>query len=129
MAKLNTYVSVHNREHGSVTFGPHDEVPGWAVPLITNPKVWDVAPSEPGVPVESGESDTNADESDDTGSEESEPEKSESSEGVSIPPVKGKGSSAAAWAAYAKSQGYEVDEDAKASEIREALVEAGVPVE
>lgn len=53
----------------------------------------------------------------------------ESDDEVSIPPVKGPGSSATAWAAYALSKGFEVDKDAKASEIRDALAEAGVPVE
>lgn len=53
----------------------------------------------------------------------------ESDDESSIPPVKGPGSSAKAWAAYAIANGYETEEDAKASEIREALAEAGIPVE
>lgn len=46
-----------------------------------------------------------------------------------IPPAKGPGSSAKAWAAYALSKGFAVDENAKASEIREALEAEGIPTE
>ena len=46
-----------------------------------------------------------------------------------VPPMKGPGSSAKAWAAYALTKGFEVEKDAKASEIRDALAEAGIPVE
>lgn len=53
----------------------------------------------------------------------------ESDDESDIPPVKGPGSSAKAWAAYALTKGFEVDTDAKASEIRDALAEAGIPVE
>lgn len=53
----------------------------------------------------------------------------ESNDDTDIPPAKGPGSSAKAWADYAKSKGFDVDSDAKAAEIREALAEAGIPVE
>lgn len=53
----------------------------------------------------------------------------EPDERVSIPPKSGRGSSAAAWAAYALARGYEVDENAKASEIRAALEAEGIPTE
>lgn len=39
MATLNTYVHVHGPD-GPVVFGPEDEVPDWAVKLITNEAVW-----------------------------------------------------------------------------------------
>lgn len=68
---------------------------------------------------------------------EAEPEQSDPHEGKDngkaaapeIPPVKGPGSSAKAWAEYAKKNGFDVDSDAKAADIREALAEAGIPVE
>lgn len=42
MAKLNTYVHVHDfdSEEGPAIFGPDDEVPDWAVKKITTPDVW-----------------------------------------------------------------------------------------
>jgi hypothetical protein len=40
MAKLNTYVHVHDEDGVSHAFGPDDTVPEWAVDLITNPDVW-----------------------------------------------------------------------------------------
>ncbi len=96
--------------------------PAWAAELITNPLAW----VDAGVPVESISEDR---------IEEIAEEVAKTAEALTeatspkIPPKAGKGSSAAAWAAYAKANGFEVEDDAKASEIREALVEAGVPVE
>lgn len=90
--------------------------PAWAVALITNPKVW----AEAGIPVEESAPEA-------TGAVEGEPETV--AEVVGIPPKAGPGSSASAWAAYALAQGFTVEDDAKASEIREALAEAGIPVE
>lgn len=94
--------------------------PAWAADLITNPDAWASHVDESPELVEGLPGD--------------EPPAGEPAEAspteTKIPPLKGKGSSAAAWAEYAKSQGFEVeDEDAKASEIRDALIEAGVPVE
>lgn len=108
--RLASYVSVHTPEQGTVTFGPDDTVPAWAVGLISNPKAWVDAPDEP-VAVTTD---------DDEGDDVSDPV---------IPPVKGRGSSATAWAGYARAHGFEVEPDAKASEIREALAEAGIPIE
>lgn len=45
MAKLNTYVHVHDEDGVSHAFGPDDTVPGWAADLITNPDVWADAPN------------------------------------------------------------------------------------
>lgn len=38
--KLATYVHVTDENFQRHTFGPDDEVPGWAEKLITNPKAW-----------------------------------------------------------------------------------------
>ncbi|QWY79638.1 hypothetical protein PP637_gp08 [Arthrobacter phage Persistence] len=53
MAKLNTYVHVHDADGISHAFGPDDTVPEWAEKAITNPSVWAEAPAAE----ESGEDD------------------------------------------------------------------------
>ena len=110
------------REGELVCFTAGSAPPAWAAKLITNPLVW----AEAGVPVEPV-----AVERIEEGAEEVAKTAEALNEATSakIPPKSGKGSSAAAWAAYAKANGYEVEDDAKASEIRDALAEAGVPVE
>lgn len=119
MAQLARTVWV---EHDGVPtcFTAGSTPPAWATDLITNPAAWAAHVDESPELAESlSEGDPPAAEPAEDGTTE-----------TKIPPLKGKGSSAAAWAEYAKSQGFEVeDEDAKASEIRDALIEAGVPVE
>lgn len=110
MATFTASTIVRDNTGRSHVFTEGQTVPEWAVGLISS----DIL-TEAGVPVEVTESEP------ETGTDEAAK--------VSIPPKAGKGSSATAWAAYAKSQGFEVEDDAKASEIREALAEAGVPVE
>lgn len=44
MARLKTYVHLHH-DHGSTVFGPGEDVPEWAVKLITAPDVWEAAPT------------------------------------------------------------------------------------
>lgn len=46
MAKLNTYVHVHDVDGVSHAFGPDDTLPEWAADLITNPDVWEEAPEK-----------------------------------------------------------------------------------
>lgn len=46
MAKLNTYVHVHDEDGVSHAFGPDDTVPEWAEDRITNPAVWAEAPEK-----------------------------------------------------------------------------------
>ncbi len=110
------------REGELVCFTAGSTPPAWAAKLITNPLAW----VEAGVPVEPVTEER---------IEEIAEEVANTAEALTevtspkIPPKSGKGSSAAAWAVYAKAHGFEVEEDAKASEIREALTEAGVPVE
>lgn len=124
MAELARTVWV---EHDGVPtcFTAGSTPPAWATALITNPSAWaahmDDAPelaegaTDDETPV-STEDAPAADENTDTAE-------------VSIPPKAGPGSSAVAWAAYALSKGFAVEDDAKASEIRDALAEAGIPVE
>lgn len=91
--------------------------PVWATELVTNPAAYAETEMDGEEPTDTAEPGAKAAET-----------QSDLDE-AKIPPKAGRGSSAAAWAAYAKSHGFEVEEDAKASEIRDALVEAGVPVE
>lgn len=44
MARLAQLVHVKDGQGVSHAFGPADEVPAWAVQLITNPKAWAEAP-------------------------------------------------------------------------------------
>ncbi|MBF4578954.1 hypothetical protein [Frigoribacterium sp. VKM Ac-2530] len=120
MAKLRATVVVRDDKFITHVFVPGQDVPKWAVDKITTPGVWAEEPKEPKAPKEPAEpKEPKAPK---------EPEALPAGE-VPIPPKSGAGSSAKAWAAYGLSKGYEVDETAKASEIRDALAEAGVPVE
>lgn len=109
MAKLAGTVHVIDSDNQAHVFGPGDAVPGWAVPLITNPKAW-----------EDGEQPTP------TASEDEAPA---APAGPTPPPRKGKGSSIEAWRAYAAEVGYESDDDATRDEIIATLEADGVPVE
>ncbi|WP_104164686.1 hypothetical protein [Arthrobacter sp. SX1312] len=131
--KLNTFVHVH-RDGESKGFGPGDTVPEWAAKLITNPNVWETPPTKAEEePPGAGPGDTSggsgtAPGGDGAGSTDDQGDAQSPSE-TPIPPKGGKGSSASAWAAYAASKGFEVDADAKASEIIDALADAGIPTE
>jgi hypothetical protein len=50
MAKLKTYVHVHDKDGISHAFGPDDTVPAWAEKAITNPDVWAEAPESDELP-------------------------------------------------------------------------------
>lgn len=41
MARLATFVHVPTGNGGHEIFGPDDEIPAWAVPLITNALAWE----------------------------------------------------------------------------------------
>lgn len=126
MAELATSVWLE-QEGAPVCFAAGSTPPAWAAALITNPGAW---AAEADIPVDAEPGESLA--TDEVAGDESEvvdsAEGNDSGE-VSIPPKAGPGSSASAWAAYALSQGFAVEEDAKASEIREALAEADIPVE
>lgn len=88
MAKLNTFVHVVAiAEDGSQqagTFGPADDLPGWAAAAITNPDVWDGEPpaAEPAPPAPGGDGE------------------------LVEPPRSGKGSGVEAWRKYAEDLGW-----------------------
>lgn len=109
--QINNFVYVMHPENGGIRLSP-GEVPEWAEPLITNPSVIVVAGLEIQEPEKAPK-----------------PKTGQNPSGFDIPPKGGAGSSAAAWAAYAASQGFEVEDTAKASEIREALEAEGIPTE
>lgn len=111
MPVLNSTVIVRDDNFVTHVFLSGDEPPSWAVEKITNPDVWANAP--------------------DRGKSKPEPvaPSVESAPSVKIPPKAGRGSSAKAWSEYAASNGFEVDGDATASEIRDALQEHGIPTE
>lgn len=118
--KLNTFVHVHHNGE-SKAYGPADAIPNDVARLITNPNVWETTPTlvEKVVEPETPTGDQSG-----TGGSGSTPTE------VPIPPKGGKGSSAAAWAAYAASRGFAIeDEDVKASDIIAALAEEGIPTE
>lgn len=117
--RINSFVYLNHPEGGAVCLPP-GEVPEWAVPLITNEAVI-VAEVEPLIPVAPVEGVADAVEAD--------AEQPEAVEEVPVPPKGGRGGSAEAWAKYAASKGFEVEGDAKASDIREALEAEGIPTE
>lgn len=113
MPVLTSTVIVRDDNFVSHVFLAGVEPPKWAVDKISNPDVWEARPStKPSTPAAQKEPELEAD-----------------NERVKIPPKAGRGSSAKAWAAYAADNGFAVESDATASEIREALQEQGVPTE
>lgn len=92
--RLNATVYLHDENDVVRGFGPGDVIPEWVAEQITNPDVW--------------EDDDSADGADEA-------------PGDGAPPRTGKGSSAAAWLAYAKSLGVDVAEDAGRDEIIAAV--------
>lgn len=116
MPVLNTNVIVRDDRFVSHMFMTGDEPPAWAVAKITNPDVWaDASPRQA------------------ITAERTDPVASDTITcpvpTVKIPPRAGRGSSAKAWGDYAAAHGFEVDGDATASEIRNALIENGIPTE
>lgn len=141
--QINNFVHVVHPEFGSKCLSP-GEVPEWAEPLITNPKLIVAgsvaAPAEEPLVI-TGAEESGAGEAEDPALTVQEPENLppaggeldvvEQSDGgeVPIPPKGGRGGSAAKWAEYAASKGFEIDDDATASDIREALEAEGIPTE
>ncbi|WIB25818.1 hypothetical protein [Curtobacterium sp. MCSS17_015] len=113
MPVLNCTVIVRDDTFVTHVFLAGDEPPAWAVKKITNPNVWANASAAVA-------------RNRDTADSAAEPETPAT---VRVPPKAGRGSSAKAWAAYALAQGFAVEGDATATEIREALQEQGIPTE
>lgn len=101
MSRLASHVVVRDDNDEAHTFGPDDEVPGWAVTRITNAKAW-----------EGGEVPTTA---------------SSSTDGP--PPKAGRGSSEDAWRSYAAANDVDVSGAEGRDDIVAACEAAGVPVE
>lgn len=113
MPVLNSTVIVRDDNFVSHVFLAGEEPPKWAVDKISNPDVWEThSITKPSAPAAQNALEVDA-----------------VDEPVKIPPKAGRGSSAKAWAAYAAANGFAVESDATASEIREALQEQGVPTE
>lgn len=113
MARMACNVYVLTEEGESLLLAAGTTPPKWALPQLGEHTL-----------TGSGASEASEDADDESSDDESSDDES-----VPVPPVKGPGSSAKAWAEYAHSKGFDVDSDAKAAEIREALAEAGIPVE
>lgn len=107
--KINAYTHVESPDGGTKELAP-GKVPEWAESLITNPSLI-------------------VDESDDNDSSDGDSDGSGDESDKSNPSVPGKRASAKKWAEYALANGFEVDESATASQIREDLEKAGVPTE
>jgi uncharacterized membrane protein len=136
MAQLNTYVPVSDSGGKSHLFGPGDEIPEWAVALITNPEVW-VAETE-----ESAKAKADAEQAAAAAAAAAEADaaaaakaKADAANKLSIPPKGGPKATADAWAAYAKqeiaSRGLQIDipADASRGDIIDALTSAEIPTE
>lgn len=120
MGRLSTYVWVADEKGRRTLFAPGDDVPAWATGLIRNPRAWAdadapaPAPAAPAAEVPPEPVD--------------DPAPATSAAPVGTPPPRnGKGSSRAAWAAYATSNGVTPAEDDQRDEIIDALDEAGIP--
>ncbi|ARC55983.1 hypothetical protein AS850_02705 [Frondihabitans sp. 762G35] len=135
MPKLKDTVVVRDEHFATHVLPAGSVAPDWAVPLITNPAVWDenddttptppkpkpkakAAPAAAGKDPQAGPAEGGEDETPDpdAGAEQT----------ITVPK---KGATAKTWAAYALANGFEVEADAKAAEIRESLAAEGIPVE
>jgi hypothetical protein len=108
MAGLVTYVSLRDSAGSVVSFGPGDDVPGWAKKQITNPRVWD-------------DFDPDAERAE-------QPAVGTGGGGDEPPPLGGPGSGRDLWAAYAAGK-VEVADDWKRDDIVDALKAKGFRVE
>lgn len=100
MARLNVHVHVRKDDGTHEVFGPDDEVPAWAVAQITNPNVWDEAPTDR--------------------------ETEASEEDSEVPPKGGPSATRERWADYAKSKGLAVRDEWKRDDIIAAMENAGL---
>ncbi|GAA1401988.1 hypothetical protein GCM10009613_61180 [Pseudonocardia kongjuensis] len=114
---------VHLRDDRGVrhVFGPHDELPDWAAARIRNPAAWaDTAPTGPPEPEPSPEPPVVSVE---------QPAVEPADTAIPVPPRSGKGSSRAAWAAYAAWHDIEVGAEWERGDIIEALEHHGIRTE
>jgi hypothetical protein len=110
MAALVAYVAVRDDDGIVHSFGPGSDVPDWAKPKITNPKVWE------------GGGDEDADEDPAGGGDQK--------KAAPVPPPKGgKGSGEDKWREYAAEVGVDVSEAQDRDDIITILELAEVPTE
>ena len=102
MARLIGYVHVQDPDGRMVVFGPEDHVPGWARAQMDDGCFLDGAPAVEVKPPAHADA---------------------------PPPQSGRGSSAAAWAAWAQVNGVDVADGASRDDIIAACAAAGVPVD
>lgn len=115
MAALVAYVAVRDDDGIVHSFGPGDDVPGWAKPKITNPKVWEGGEDSE---VSGGDGDDN------TGTD------GDGQKPKPVPPPKGgKGSGEDKWREYAAEVGVDVSEAQDRDDIITILELAEVPTE
>lgn len=112
MARLTTTVFVVDPDGRDRPFGPGEDLPDWAAEQITNPDVWD------------GDLPAHLQEGSQEPGEQKPPEKD--AQVGEEPPRSGKGSSVAAWKAYAASRGVTVEEDATRERIIDLIAERGL---
>lgn len=104
------------RQH--VSFGPGEEVPGWASALITNPLAWAEGEQPTEVPVT--EVDDGAEATVDSEHTET-PEGEQPTEGDDAPPRSGAGSGVGAWAKHARALGVPVTDHMSRDDIIAAV--------
>lgn len=114
--RLTANVILAHPETGEpVIFEEGHEVPDWAADLITTPGL-----------LGGGVADAAAPSAEIPGTD---PDDDEGDSGAPLPPKKGPKATVAAWAAYARAQGFEADDDATRAEIIAALESEGIPTE
>ena len=101
------------RQH--VSFGPGEEVPGWAEALITNPLAWVETTVEGDEPEDDGAEAPVDSEHTET------PEGEQPTEGDDAPPRSGAGSGVGAWAKHARALGVPVTDEMSRDDIIAAV--------
>jgi hypothetical protein len=114
MPRLRTTVHVVDLEGRTRSFGPGEDLPGWAAEQITNPDVWE------------GELPAHLNEQGEPQERVATRPAGQAEARLPEPPRAGKGSGRDAWAVYASRHGVEVDEDASRDDIVNQLAERGL---
>ncbi len=151
--RLKTYVHAVEVDSAGIPtgraggFGPDDQVPDWAVVAITNPDVWESEgsreslPARPDAQHQAGGRQPAADagqimalrsriaelEAHIATLEAERGGDSKKTDTAQVPPMRGPGSSAAEWRAYAGKVGVDVADDASRDDVVAALEAAGKP--
>lgn len=117
MRRLKSYVHVHHNGRTTV-FGPSDEVPDWAVALITNPKAWaDYEPLAKSIPAPVVAP---------VVPETAKVTPDETIEDSDAPPRGGPGSGRSVWQEFAEAHEVEISNSASKADIIAACEAAGI---